>query len=97
MNRLEELLLKLINGEAAENWQSLNRLEQYLICILTRSGIEQLGTPLNRLEVLLHALYAVVPENALEILAARLEAVDGISSNLFEVLVARLEEQNTLK
>lgn len=73
MNRLEELLMKLTQGEPAADWESLNRLEQYLICILTRSGIEALGKPLNRLEVLLQALYEVVPENSVEILSARLE------------------------
>ena len=76
MNRLDELLIKLINSEGAEDWECLNRLEQYLICILTRKGIEELGEPMNRLEVLLQALYAVVPENAIEILSARLEKQD---------------------
>jgi hypothetical protein len=76
MNRLEELLNKLIQGEQAEDWESLNRLEQYLVCILTRSGIEELGVPMNRLEVLLQALYHVVPENAVEVLSARLEEQD---------------------
>ena len=76
MNRLEELLNKLLNNGTAEDWESLNRLEQYLVCILTRSGIEALGAPMNRLEVLLQALYQVVPENSVEILAARLEEQD---------------------
>lgn len=73
MNRLEELLNKLIQGDPATDWECLNRLEQYLMCILSRSGIEALGKPLNRLEVLLQALYEVVPENAVEVLSARLE------------------------
>lgn len=73
MNRLDELLNKLLQGDPATDWVSLNRLEQYLICILTRSGIEELGKPLNRLEVLLQALYEVVPENSVEVLSARLE------------------------
>ncbi len=77
MNRLDELLTMIIEGSAAENWKSLNRLEQYLICILTRSDIEALGTPMNRLEVLLQALYEVVPENAVEVLSARLEKQDN--------------------
>lgn len=72
-NRLDELLTKLINGDASE-WESLNRLEQHLVCILTRQGLSDLGKPMNRLEVLLQALYTVVPENAVEVLAARLEA-----------------------
>lgn len=71
-NRLDDLLNKIINGNFDE-WESLNRLEQYLVCILTKSGLEALGQPMNRLEVLLHALYAVTPENSVEILAARLE------------------------
>lgn len=72
-NRLDELLTRLINGDVSE-WSSLNRLEQHLVCILTRQGLDELGKPMNRLEVLLQALYAVVPENAVEVLAARLEA-----------------------
>lgn len=76
MNRLDELLTLIKDGNAQEHWKSLNRLEQYLVCILTRSGIEQLGEPLNRLEVLLHALYEVVPENSVEVLSARLEEQD---------------------
>ena len=76
MNRLEELLTSLIDGNGVEDWTSLNRLEQHLICILTRKGIEELGAPMNRLEVLLQALYTVVPENAVEIISARLEKQD---------------------
>jgi hypothetical protein len=76
-NRLDELLTALINGEMPENWTSLNRLEQYLVCILTRTGIETLGEPLNRLEVLLSALYEVVPENSVEVLSARLEETNN--------------------
>jgi hypothetical protein len=74
-NRLDELLTMIIEGNSQEHWESLNRLEQYLVCILTHSGIEQLGAPMNRLEVLLQALYEVVPENsiAVEVLSARLE------------------------
>jgi hypothetical protein len=76
-NRLDELLIALIKGEIPENWTSLNRLEQYLVCILTRTGIETLGEPLNRLEVLLSALYEVVPENSVEVLSARLEKTNN--------------------
>jgi hypothetical protein len=71
-NRLDDLLSKIINGDFTE-WESLNRLEQYLVCILTRKDLEALGKPMNRLEVLLQALYTVVPENSVEILAARIE------------------------
>lgn len=91
MNRLEELLHKLINGEAVENWESLNRLEQYLICILTRSGIEALGEPMNRLEVLLRALYEVVPENAIEILKAEIRP--NLDATL-EILNVKFEQQD---
>jgi hypothetical protein len=88
VNRLEELLNKLISGEPLEDWKSLNRLEQYLICILTRTGMEELGEPMNRLEVLLQALYMVVPDNAVEIISARIDPDDSI----LDVLSARLEE-----
>ena len=76
MNRLDELLTMIIEGNSAEHWESLNRLEQYLVCILTHTGIEDLGAPMNRLEVLLQALYDVVPAGAVEVLAARLEEQD---------------------
>lgn len=72
-NRLDTLLQSLIDGNNVDDWKSLNRLEQYLVCLLTKQGMEDLGEPMNRLEVLLQALYSVVPENALEILSARLE------------------------
>ena len=71
-----DFLTKIIDGSSVDHWESLNRLEQYLVCILTHSGIETLGAPMNRLEVLLHVLYEVVPENAVEVLAARLEEQD---------------------
>ena len=73
MDRLDELLTMLAEGKTPEHWESLNRLEQYLVCILTRTGLDELGAPMNRLEVLLQALYEVVPENAVEVLSARLE------------------------
>lgn len=95
MNRLDELLTKLINGESVENWQSLNRLEQYLVCILTRTGIEVLGEPMNRLEVLLRALYEVVPENAVEILNVHLDQLDpNKQNNPVEILSATLVAKN---
>jgi hypothetical protein len=71
-NRLDNLLTKILNGDFSE-WESLNRLEKYLVCILTKKDLEDLGKPLNRLEVLLQALYTITPENAVEVLAARLE------------------------
>lgn len=76
-NRLDDLLTAVLEGTAPENWICLNRLEQYLICILTHKDIETLGEPLNRLEVLLRALYEVVPENSVEILSARLEETNN--------------------
>jgi hypothetical protein len=93
VNRLEELLNMLIKGSSAEDWKCLNRLEQYLICILTRSSIEALGEPMNRLEVLLRALYEVVPENAVEILTARLEPSVPSADESLALLSARLEKQ----
>lgn len=77
-NRLEILLNKLINGEQVGDWECLNRLEQHLVCILTRSGFDKLGAPMNRLETLLQALYYVVPEGSIEILAARLEEQEDL-------------------
>ena len=76
MNRLDELLTAISKGQPIENWESFNRLEQYLICILTRKGIEDMGEPMNRLEELLQAVYLVVPENAIEILRIDLEKLE---------------------
>lgn len=73
MDRLDELLSMLGESKTPEQWKCLNRLEQYLVCILTHTGIEALGVPMNRLEVLLQALYEVTPENSIEVLSARLE------------------------
>lgn len=60
-NKLEELFDKLLtDGDTSAllaEWDNLNRLEQYLVCILTKSNIERMGSPLNRLEALLQALY----------------------------------------
>jgi hypothetical protein len=77
VNRLETLLTSIAEGKQIEDWECLNRLEQYLICILTRKDIEVLGSPMNRLEELLTALYEVVPENSMEIISARLEEVES--------------------
>lgn len=60
-NKLEELFAKLLkNGDATElekEWEKLNRLEQYLVCIISKSGIDRMGEPMNRLETLLQAVY----------------------------------------
>ena len=74
-NRLEDLLTKLVNKESLKDFECLNRLEEYLVIILTRADISKMGKPLNRLEVFLQALYEVVPENSVEILSSRLEEI----------------------
>lgn len=60
-NKLEELFNKLLeNGDTTElekEWNKLNRLEQYLVCIISKSGIDRMGEPMNRLETLLQAVY----------------------------------------
>jgi hypothetical protein len=76
MDRLDTLLTKIVNNEPIDDWECLNRLEQYLVCILTKTGIEALGEPMNRLEVLLQALYENVPEASVKILAAKLVEID---------------------
>ena len=81
-NRLDILLTSLANNTPIEDWKCLNRLEKYLIGILTkdRAILDDLGTPLNRLEELLVALFEVVPEDSTEtiseIIGARLEEVE---------------------
>ena len=62
-----------MTNKSAEDGECLNRLEQYLICILTKKGLETLGKPLNRLEVLLQALYYAVPDDVVEVVSTRLE------------------------
>lgn len=57
MDRLNYLMQRLIKGDKLNNWHSLNRLEEYLVACINRSGIENLGAPLNRYEELLEALY----------------------------------------
>lgn len=77
-NRLDTLLTNIIENKQIEDWKCLNRLEQYLVWILTRQEDQKpTGEPLNRLEVLLSALYEVVPENSMEIISARLEAIEN--------------------
>ena len=60
-SRLEQLFKALLEGgstaELEKEWDSLNRLEQYLICVINKAGIERMGEPINRLEILLQALY----------------------------------------
>lgn len=60
-NKLEELFAKLLENcdttELEKEWDKLNRLEQYLICIISKSGIDRMGEPMNRLETLLQAVY----------------------------------------
>lgn len=60
-NKLEELFDRLLeNGDTTElekEWDNLNRLEQYLVCIISKSGIDRMGEPMNRLETLLQAVY----------------------------------------
>ena len=81
INRLDILLTSLANNTPIEDWKCLNRLEKYLVGILTKDSaiLEDLGTPLNRLEELLAALFEVVPEGSTEtiseIISARLEEV----------------------
>jgi hypothetical protein len=79
-NRLEYLFNRLLEvgsvDELESEWDKLNRLEQYLLCIISRSGIERMGKPMNRLEVLLQAAYNTMPENSVSVLSARLEEQD---------------------
>jgi hypothetical protein len=60
-NKLEVLFDKLLNDgdvtELKKNWDDLNRLEQYLVCLISKSDIDLMGEPKNRLEVLLTVLY----------------------------------------
>ena len=92
MNRLDELLTKIINKEPIGNWSCQNRLEQFLFCIVARGTAEaeqeyekiiaqyKDGKPLNILEEYLDVIYHLVPENTGQILGeivgAWLEQID---------------------
>lgn len=60
-NRLVYLLEKLANHEEVSvgetGFQPLNRLEQWLLCLINKTGIEDLGDPMNALEYLIKAIY----------------------------------------
>ena len=95
MNRLEELLIKIINKEPIGDWGCENRLEQYLFCIVAK------GTPeaeaeyanirsidhkveINGLEAYLDLIYQMTTNDTSgiigEIIAARLEQVSPEST-----------------
>lgn len=61
MNRFEELLTALINGEDIGDWVPLSRLEEYLVRCCKREKADDL-TPLTRTEVLLEQLAATIAE-----------------------------------
>lgn len=61
-NRLVYLMEKLANHQevsvgGATGFQPLNRLEQWLLCLINKTGIEDLGEPMNALEYLIKAIY----------------------------------------
>jgi hypothetical protein len=92
MNRLDELLIKIINKEPIGNWSCQNRLEQFLFCIVARGTVEaeqeyekliaqyKDGKPLNILEEYLDVIYHLVPEGTgqilEEIVGAKLQLID---------------------
>ena len=61
-NRLVYLMEKLANHQevsvgGATGFQPLNRLEQWLLCLINKTGVEDLGEPMNALEYLIKAIY----------------------------------------
>lgn len=61
MNRFEELLTALINGEDIGDWVPLSRLEEYLVRCCKREKADDI-IPLTRTEVLLRQLAATIAE-----------------------------------
>lgn len=61
MNRFEELLTALINGEDIGDWVPLSRLEEYLVRCCKREKADDI-IPLTRTEVLLEQLAATIAE-----------------------------------
>ena len=108
MNRLEELLIKIINKEPIGDWGCENRLEQYLFCIVAK------GTPeaeaeyanirsidhkveINGLEAYLDLIYQMTANDTSgiigEIIAARLEQISPESTpEMVEIINGRLEQ-----
>lgn len=108
MNRLDELLNKIINEEPIGDWECKNRLEQYLFCIVAKGTpeaeiqydrlyVDAPETPLNELEAYLDIIYQMTPKETGailgEIIAARLEQISPDSTpETVEILGGRLEQ-----
>lgn len=95
MNRLEELLVKIVKKEPIGEWGCENRLEQYLFCIVAKGTPEATAeyariraldgkVETNGLEAYLDLIYNMTPEGTGEIIGeiigARLELLDSINS-----------------
>ena len=55
-SNLEYLLEQLINGEGLTDFVPRSRMEEHLLAIINNTGIENLGSPRSRAEVLLQVL-----------------------------------------
>jgi hypothetical protein len=92
-DRLELLLKAVAKNELVENWDSLNRLEKYLACIMTSDNnkLKELGTPLNRLEELLVLCFN--EETAEDEMIRKLEAIAADYTKTLEVSGGNVEDK----
>jgi hypothetical protein len=93
MDRLEILLKAVAKNELIENWDSLNRLEKYLACIMTSDSekLKELGTPLNRLEELLVLCFN--EETAEDEMIRKLEAIAADYAKTLEISGGNAEDK----
>lgn len=92
-DRLELLLKAVAKNELIENWDSLNRLEKYLVCIMTSDSnkLKELGTPLNKLEELLVLCFN--EETAEDEMIRELEAIAADYTKTLEISGGNAEDK----
>jgi len=92
-DRLDLLLKAIAKNELIENWDSLNRLEKYLVCIMTSDSnkLKELGTPLNRLEELLVLCFN--EETAEDEMIRELEAIAADYTKTLEISGGNAEDK----
>lgn len=67
MNRNEELLQAILNGESLTDFTPLSRSETYLKACINKSGVDNLPTPLSRMDALLFELAGVLSQGGVSV------------------------------
>lgn len=62
MSRNEELLRAILNGETLADFTPKSRVEEYLKACINKSGVENLPTPISRIDALLYELAGVLSQ-----------------------------------